>query len=898
MKTTFRINYHTRWGENLRLTGSKAFLGQWDPLSACLMCYLGQGEWEITLDINDKESFEYKYIVINEHGGVLWEEGPNRQLNLTRHKEMIIRNFWRAGSDHHLVMLSKIFTSVLMKPDHLCQQKPVSAQKSVLRFSLLAPDIRKGKQAALVGNQKSLGNWNKPLLLDNTNYPYWQGEIELSALSFPIEYKYVLIDHRTGQITNWEEGDHRLIYHIDQDKKGLLYLQQDEFFRYGPYTWRGTGVAVPVFSLRSHESFGVGEFNDLKKLADWASGNGIKMIQILPINETVATHSWLDSYPYKAISVLALHPMYLNLEQTGILNDERMRDEFDLLREMLNAKPYVDYVEVTRIKSKYYKLIFDQEWKNLKETPSFKSFFAENKEWLEPYAAFCFLRDRYKTVNFREWGQYASFDPEKIRRLVHPKSKHFEHIAVHYFIQYHLDHQLKAAVDYAHSKGVALKGDIPIGISPDSIEAWTSPELFNLNGQAGAPPDDFAVLGQNWGFPTYNWETMADDGFKWWKKRLTALSKYFDAYRIDHILGFFRIWEIPKQSIHGLLGYFRPALPLSIQEIEDRDIWFDVERFTQPYIPKHILHDFFGEFTDEALALYLESTENGLYRHKDGYTTQREIYNHFTPGTDSQQPLTERNVVLRDGLMALLDEVIFIEDPYKKAYHPRISMQLSYTYRELSPELKDRLNQLYIDFFYQRHEQFWKEEALKKLPSILAASNMLVCGEDLGMVPDTVPEVMKALNILSLEVQRMPKNPDIEFGHPDDAPYLSVCTTSTHDMSTIRGWWEEHPDKTGRFYHHMLGHNDTPPYFAEPWICREIIVQHLHSGAMWCIFPIQDLIALDGDLRWDATDKERINVPSDEKNKWRYRMILSIEELLEAKSFNNILQEIIVRSGR
>ncbi|HPR33965.1 MAG TPA: 4-alpha-glucanotransferase, partial [Prolixibacteraceae bacterium] len=655
----------------------------------------------------------------------------------------------------------------------------------------------------------------------------------------------------------------RSIFFFNKEEKASLLIRNDEKFRYPSSNWKGAGVAVPVFSLRSQQSFGTGEFNDLRLLADWAAKTGLKVIQILPINETVATHSWLDSYPYKAISVFALHPMYLNLEQLGKLNDEKQNDEFELARDILNAKTWVDYVQVTQIKSRYYKLIFDQEWKNLKKTKAYRDFFNENREWLEPYAAFCFLRDRFKTSNFRQWGEWSVYNPDKILDLVNPRLKHHEHIAVHYFIQFHLHKQLSEAIEYGHQKGVAFKGDIPIGISPNSIEAWTQPTLFNLNGQAGAPPDDFAVLGQNWGFPTYNWDVMARNGFLWWKKRLHALSQYFDAYRIDHILGFFRIWEIPRHAQHGLLGYFKPGLPLSSDEIQEWGIWFDPERFLKPYIREHFLHEFFGEYTDEVKKLYLVEQENNRFTLCDAFVTQQKIYGHFTPKEEAEQNLSEKDVMIRDGLIALLDEVLFIRDPYAAhpAYHPRISMHYSFTYRELDGETKNRLNALYIDFFYKRHEHFWKEEAYRKLPAILEASNMLVCGEDLGMVPDCVPEVMKNLNILSLEIQRMPKNPDIEFGHPADAPYLSVCTTSTHDMSTIRRWWEENKEKTQRFYHTILGHNDMAPNYAEPWICREIIQHHLYSPAMLTIFPIQDLLAMDGDLRWNQTDMERINVP-------------------------------------
>jgi 4-alpha-glucanotransferase len=899
IKLTFHINYKTTWGQSLWLTGSIDELGEWDTQEAFPMTYNGNGEWETTFSAEEK-SFGYKYFIKNADKSVLWEGGKNRHFNPTGHKIAEIRDYWRPQADEDTPLFSKVFTRVLMLPVKKASAKQNALTGSVIRFNLLAPRVPQDLLVSLVGNTPALGNWLVPIPMNNSNYPLWSLDVELNNVDFPLEYKYVLINRKTKKIEVWEEGDERSIFFINKQKIPSIHIRNDEKFRYPDGNWKGAGVAVPVFSLRTRQSFGTGEFNDLKKLADWASKTGIKMIQVLPVNETVATHSWLDSYPYKAISVYALHPIYLNLQQMGKLRNEKLNDEFELTRELLNSKSYVDYIEVTRVKSRYYKLIFDQEWENIKDTKPFRDFFEANKEWLEPYAAFCFLRDRFKTSNFRQWGEWAEYKPEKIKKLTAPEAEHHEHIAVHYFIQYHLDKQLGEAIEYGHKKGVAFKGDIPIGVSPNSIEAWTQPGLFNLNGQAGAPPDDFAVLGQNWGFPTYNWDVMEKDGFTWWKKRLENLSKYFDAYRIDHILGFFRIWEIPKNAIHGLLGYFKPGLPLSVNEIQDRGILFDHDRFLKPYIRGHFLPEIFGKHTNDVKNEYLVETETNHFDIKEEFNTQQKVYHHFTPDDSSEKTISEKEVTIRDGLIMLIDEVLLIKDPYSSypAYHLRISMHNSYSYRELDSHNKNLFNNLYIDFFYKRHETFWKNEAYKKLPTLIHASDMLVCGEDLGMVPDCVPEVMKNLNILSLEIQRMPKNPNIEFGHPSDAPYLSVCTTSTHDMSTIRGWWEEKPERTQRFYHSILGHNDTAPPFAEPWVCKEIINQHLYSPALFTIFPIQDLLAMDGDLRWDETDKERINVPSDEKNKWRYRMILSLEELLKSKDFNQMLKEMISRAGR
>ena len=640
-----------------------------------------------------------------------------------------------------------------------------------------------------------------------------------------------------------------------------------------------TGVAVPVFSLNTKDNFGIGEFLDLKLLADWCCKTGMKMIQILPINDTRTDDSWDNSYPYKAISTKALHPIYLNLDKLGTLNDSNDIEYFQNQKEILKSKDYVDYPEVMKVKDAYFRKIFAQTWNEVKDSEDYKTFFKENEEWLIPYAKFCLE----STVN----GQQTT-------DLVQSSEFRVQSSEFYYFLQYHLDKQFSEAIDYLHERGIALKGDIPIGIGRHSVEAWTNPELFNLDCQAGAPPDAFATEGQNWEFPTYNWEAMAKDDYQWWRDRLTQMSRYFDAYRIDHILGFFRIWEIPRQYTQGIMGHFSPAISYQQSEI-CCILSTSHERLTKPYIRGHFLYDYFGEYTEEVREKYLNETSFSYFELKEEFNTQRKITDYFANG----QRLTansQKQDKIKNGLLSLCSEVLFVED--KGYFHPRIALQFTHSYNELEEYQKNEINRLYDDYFYHRNEELWKKEALKKLPKIIEASDMLVCGEDLGMVPACVKDVMQQLNILSLEVQRMPKDPCDTFVDPSKNPYLSVDTTSTHDMSTIRGWWEENGEMTNRFYREMLGHQEGAPYFAEPWVCKEIIAQHLKSSSIWVIIPIQDYIAMDGEFRWDATQREQINVPANPEHHWCYKMHQSLESLNERQDFNDMLCEMIKKSGR
>ncbi|MCK5700262.1 MAG: 4-alpha-glucanotransferase, partial [Cyclobacteriaceae bacterium] len=491
----------------------------------------------------------------------------------------------------------------------------------------------------------------------------------------------------------------------------------------------------------------------------------------------------------------------------------------------------------------------------------------------------------------------AQFDSSKIEALVDPENEDYDDYAVHYFIQYHLHLQMQEVADYARKKGVVLKGDIPIGIYRNSADAWVQPNLYNMDKQAGAPPDAYAVTGQNWGFPTYNWEEMAKDNYFWWRKRLSKIATYFDAYRIDHILGFFRIWEIPRDSVEGLMGRFNPAIPMFKYELSGLN--FDYDRFCTPYIREYMLDELFGGYKEKVKNTWLNKGEGDFYYLKEEFDTQRKVeeyfYERLEKGDDKEYVLK-----IKSGLFTLISNVLLLEDPNSngEGFHPRIALHYTYSFRELDDASKAALDKIYIHYYYERQEQYWREKAMVKLPEIINATNMLVFGEDLGMVPDCVPGVMDELGLLNLEIQRMPKGTDNEFGQPSDSNYLSVVSPSCHDMSTIRAWWEEDEERTQRFYNNNLGHFGTAPKFCEPWICREMIMQHLHAPAMWAIFPIQDLIAMDEKLRNENPLAEQINEPSNPNHYWRFRFHLNMEDLLKAKDFNNMLNELVTLSGR
>ena len=743
--------------------------------------------------------------------------------------------------------------------------------KYQLSFSLYAPTARPSQRLYIVGSSEALGGWNtdKAVPLAIGSYPHWKVSFDLAKLGDEFEYKFIVKEN--GNVW-WEEGGNRRYYVCGELESEHI----DATFR-GNFDWKGAGVAIPVFSLRTAQSQGIGDFVDLKKMGEWAVATGQKIIQILPINDTTQSFSWRDSYPYSAISIFALNPLYLSIREMGAEGEELDR---------LNSLEMCDYDAVVKLKFDFFRKEFARSGKRTLKTKAFQKFYEANKDWLDKYAVFCYLRDKKGTANFQAWGKESVYSDKLVAKYTNPEGKEYGKVAIYLWLQYHLDRQLKESVEYCRSIGVVLKGDIPIGISRDSVEAWSDARLFNMNCQAGAPPDDFSADGQNWGFPTYNWEVMAQDGYAWWKRRFEKMADYFDLYRIDHILGFFRIWEIPMESVVGLLGYFNPAMPFSYEELAQRGLPMNRERYLEPQIHWDYLEEYFG---GEDWTPYLEPKDNGYFSLKEGYRTQREIL----------EKLGGKNEKALQALYGLTGEVLFIEDPRKPGhFHPRISAQFTKSYQWLSQWEKERYNELYNDFFYRRHNDFWGALAMEKLPALVDATHMMCCGEDLGMVPDCVGPVMANLGILSLEVQRMPKNPAHKFGFTNIYPYASVCTTGSHDTSTLRGWWQEDRTITQDFYNEILWKQGPAPLVADGNICRTVVANHLAAPSILTILPLQDWLSMDENVRKEDVESERINIPAIPNHYWRYRMHLSVEELLEKSELNSLIKGMIENSGR
>lgn len=877
---TFTLRYNSFYGENLFITGDIEELGK-NVSNALPMEYTEHG-WKLTINTN-QTNFHYSYLLRNQEGQTRTEILHNRLFELPgTYKNVLVYDVFEEGIQVPKPLLSTAFTQSIMKHE----EKSVKLRgKSIPAvFNLKWANLPTGQEISIIGNSAEIGNWNEQdaKRLTCTTYPEFSTILDANKLYFPLEYKYIITKAGEKKIQMWEDGAN---HYLSMPQNGADFIiVNDGRPNFPVQDFKGAGVAVPVFSLRSKRSFGVGEFEDLKLLTDWAVCTGQKIIQMLPINDTSNTHTWKDSYPYSGISVFALHPIYLNIESLGeVPNQER----YDQLQQELNDKSAVDYELVLKYKWEFIKAIYDRDKDKTFGSKTYKEFYTKNKYWLNSYGVFSYLRDKYGTADFSHWGKDAVYDEKRIADYCDEnQNKDFDAIGIHFFVQYHLDLQLKEAVAYAHQHGIAMKGDIPIGVNRNSVEVWMNTRLFDCNGQAGAPPDDFSKYGQNWGFPIYNWTEMKKDNYSWWCNRLKKMQEYFDAYRIDHILGFFRIFRIPKDSQLGLLGQFCPALAMTKKEIESYGIKFS-EDMCEPFIHDEYLETLFGKDTQYVIDNYLKPIGNHLYKLKKEVDTQEKI-NAYIPESDKAKS------EIREGLKILTCQVLFVKDITEKGkYHPRIALYQSYVYKMLNMKDKEAFSKLYNDFFFVRNDSFWRKSAMAKLPELIKSTHMMVCGEDLGMVPDCVHPVMDELSILSLEIQRMPKEFGVEFGDLPKVPYMSVCTSSTHDMSTMRQWWEEDRERTQRYYNNVLHEYGQAPLFCEPYICQKIIENHLKTNAMWVILPLQDWMSMDGGLRNNDTFSERINVPANPDNYWRYRMHITLEELIEATPLNQKIQSLI-----
>lgn len=878
----FYIKYKTNYGQSLVIRVEHEGGQEYRDID---LTYLNEEFWSGSFDSDDlggQDIIRYRYILREQGRDDRFDLCQNRTIHLKKMEtgELNILDDWQEYSYEESVFSTKPFVQVF---DNV-KIKETSAKKPTHIFEVRSTHLPDDKILCLCGAGKKLNDWDlaSPVLLKRKKNT-WSVKLNLSKEKFPLEYKFGVYNTKLRKAVFLEDGSNRVLHQLG-DKQAVNLLNQ--FTQLRQYSWKGAGVNVQLSSLKSEKSWGIGDFTDLNLLTDWSVKTGIKMIQLLPINDTIAHHDKKDSYPYSAISAFALHPVFLNVEKLAHQSNITIPQKTLKKISELNATGHLDYESVSAVKLDIIRQIYQKEKYSFKDDFGYFEFFDLNRHWLVPYAAFSYLRDKSGTPDYENWGEHAVYDESRIQDLVSPDKPHYDDIAIHYFTQYHLHLQLLDAVDYAHKNGVIIKGDLPIGVGRHSVDTWMYPHLFHMDMQAGAPPDAFTIKGQNWSFPTYNWDIMRNDNYAWWRFRMEHMSNYFDAIRIDHVLGFFRIWSIPMDAVEGIFGRFIPTIPLYADDFSRSGLYFDEARLCNPYINEDIIHQSFGEHAQWVKENILDG-----YSFKPAFNTQRKVADYFQQNPDK--------AFLKQALFDLHCNVILLRDKDRAgAYHFRINIQMTSSFSHLSGYEQNILNKMYHRYFFESQNDLWHREVQTKLDAIQHGSSMLICAEDLGMVPEMVEDVLKEREMLSLQVQRMPKASTENFTHPGNASYLTVVTPSTHDMSTIRQWWEEDRINTQVFFNQIMGHHGEAPYYCEPWVAREIILQHLRSPAMWAVFLLQDLMAIDSEVRRENPHEERINIPADPDHYWNYRMHCTLESLLGKEEYCADLHRMITHAGR
>lgn len=897
MKVTFNICYNTNYEESVFLCGDALELGNNVETESIELSTKDNKSWEATIEMQlSKEKsklIRYYYLIKKENIIVRKENNLSHIALLEKGCSYFIKDFWKDDLESSFLKSAPFQNCFLNR----IPTNNISKINNNSIIQIVCPNVLANQELFISGNSNLLGNWNidNAVKLKQISNDVWQFSFDKKDFLPKDEFKFLIKEQ--NEIT-WENGFNREFstFLIDENSD-INIIETPANFNLS--VWKFAGCSVPVFSLRSQKSLGVGDFDDLFKLIDWLEKTGQKILQLLPVNDTTSTFSWLDSYPYNIVSTEALHPIYFGIKNYPLKN-KKIENKILKTGEKLNNRTSLDYEKAYSLKNLYISKLFEEIDDDFFLTEEYLKFYDENKNWLFPYACFCYWRDQNGTSDFNKWKSYRTYVKEDQYKKMISDSHMQKFISKIYFTQYTLHKQLQEVKSYANSKGIALKGDIPIGVNPQSVETWSQPFLFNMKTQTGAPPDYFAEKGQNWGFPTYNWDYMEKDKYSWWIKRLKKMSKFFDAYRIDHILGFFRIWAIPDTAIEGLLGHFSPALGFSVEELNNLGLKSSIDLLSVPIVKGSDLESFFFSFTKNVISNFLEeikvehANNTSYFKLKESYNSQRKIKEYFD-GIER----TDENKFIEYALYRFANEVLFIKDfKIENKFHPKIQLQSTKRYEALNENERNIINSLYNNYYYENNNNFWKSEATKKLPSLINATNMLACGEDLGMIPNCVPTVMKELKILSLELERMSKTENAIFSDLTHLPYLSVCTTSTHDMTTLRMWWEEDRSKTNLYYSQILKYEGEAPIHINENTCQFIIKKNLEASSIITIIPIQDWFSISNEVRNKKYEDERINDPINPRHYWKYRMHLSLEELLSNRNFNKHIKNLIKGSGR
>jgi len=646
------------------------------------------------------------------------------------------------------------------------------------------------------------------------------------------------------------------------------------------------GAAVPVGALRTKKGIGVGEFSDLADFAVLCKKMRVGLIQILPVNDT-----GFESSPYSSLTAFGLHPLYLRIEELDefAAAGDSVKKRIKKARDNFDKNTRFHHYQVLKEKLEICREIYEASKEQIVKNSALSSWIEQNS-WVKQYAVYRRLKEKNDQKSWKDWSEYSSVTAADIDKLWNDKSLREEHI-FWAWLQHALDTQFSKAAQAIKDAGLVLEGDLPILMNEDSCDVWAHPEIFIQELSAGAPPDMYSPDGQNWGFPIYNWEEQEKDNFSWWKKRLAVAGKYYQAYRIDHVLGFFRIWASSHRDYSSSIGRYVPYAPVTSGDL--KKLGFDKGRIrwvSQAHIPTDELTEILKKSKGGSADVKAEAdkicskalmrvNEEELWIFKKKITGEKDI--------DALKFSTE----ISNYLKGKWKDRVFLE--YKKGkFFPVWYFRNATAYKTFTEQEKSALEEL-LAKRQQRSERVWAQQGLKLLSVLVQSSTMLPCAEDLGAVPACVPKVLNKLKILGLRVTRWHREWD-KGGQPyvpfENYPQLSVCTPAVHDSSTVRQWWEQEADQ-GQFAG-FIGVPSLPKVY-NPGTAKVILSKTAQARSRFRVFQIQDLLHLSNN--WYSADPsdERVNVPGTANDfNWTYRLPATISEIAKDKELILAVKEI------
>jgi len=643
------------------------------------------------------------------------------------------------------------------------------------------------------------------------------------------------------------------------------------------------GVVVPVGALRTKSGIGVGEFADLADFALLCKKMRVKLIQLLPVNDT-----GFESSPYSSLTAFGLHPLYLSIEglEEYKTTAGAIKGRLKTAKEKFDASRRFSHYEVLKEKLDICHSIYAANKAEIAKSAlsGSLSLWIDQNSWVKQYAVYRRLKENNGQKSWKDWKEYSVVSASDIDKLWKDKNLSEEHL-FWAWLQQALDIQFSKASKAIAEAGIVMEGDLPILMNEDSCDVWANPDIFVKDLSAGAPPDMYSPDGQNWGFPIYNWEAQEKDNFAWWRNRLSAAGKYYQAYRIDHVLGFFRIWASSPNDYSSALGRFVPYSPITAGELKKNG--FDKDRIrwaSQPHIKT-------GDVWDT-----LKNNWGSQYKEEEVKNAADKVFSKALVRLNNEEMWLFKKKIggekdidalglhpaVRNFLIAKWKDRLFLEYQRGK-FFPVWYCRDSTAYKSFSADEKRALDAL-IERHGIKSERTWAKLGMKLLSVLVESSPMLPCAEDLGAVPACVPKVLSRLKILGLRVIRWFRAWD-KNGQPyvpfEEYPSLSVCTPAVHDSSTVREWWDKEADQ-GQFCG-FIGVPSLPKVY-NPGTAKIILSKAASARSRFRVFQIQDLMHLSNNWYSENPADERINVPGTANNfNWTYRLPATIREIAKDK---------------